>query len=101
MKNFTKMLAATAIASFTVIGCEKDSQQLPQGTIPQETLNKIYNLGFGTDNVQVIEEGYLVEGDIVLTDELLNSIPDQQFLLIANNEQYHTINLVTGLPQNI
>lgn len=101
MKNFTKMMAVVAIASFTIVGCQKDSQQLPPGTIPQEVLNKISNLGFGTSDVQIVEEGYLVEGDIVLTEELLNSTPDQQLLRIANNEQYRTTNLVTGLPVNI
>ncbi len=101
MKNFTKMLAVTAIVSLTIIGCQKDSQQPQQGAIPQEILNKISSLGFSTENVQLDEDGYLVEGDIILTDELLNSTPDQQLLLIANNEQYRTTNLVTGLPVNI
>lgn len=101
MKNFTKILFVVSMASFTIMSCQKDSQQVPQGTVSPETLNKIYNLGFGTDNVQVVEEGYLVEGDIILTDELLNSTPDQQLLQIANNEQYRTTNLVTGLPVNI
>ncbi|MBA3649185.1 MAG: protease [Chitinophagales bacterium] len=104
MKIFTKMLTVAALASLTLIGCQKDSQQISQvqqTRISQETLNKIHNLGFGTDDVQIVEQGYLVEGDIVLTEELLNSTPDQQLLRIANNEQYRTTNLVTGLPRNI
>lgn len=91
-----KTLAIIAIASFAVVGCKKNDLQQPvQEQISQETLNKIYNQGFGTTNVQKIDEGYLVEGDIILTEEFLNSTPGGNFLRIANNEQYRTTNLVS------
>src|SRR6185436_20950156 len=44
---------------------------------------------------------YLVEGDIVITDEQLSHQPTTQFLRVGDEEQYRTNNLVTGLPRNI
>jgi hypothetical protein len=43
-----------------------------------------------------LEEGYLVEGDIILTEEDLQITVDPLTLRIAENEQYRTNNLVTG-----
>jgi hypothetical protein len=42
-----------------------------------------------------------VENDIFLSEEDLNKPMDIKSLIIADNEQYHTTNLVTGLPRNI
>lgn len=101
MQKLIRTLSIIGIASLVVIGCKKNDLQPIQEPISQETLTKIYNQGFGTSNVQKIEEGYLVEGDIVLTEEFLNSRPGGRLLRIANNEQYRTDLLVTGLPRNI
>src|ERR1700752_510191 len=72
-----------------------------QTSISNETLARIAALGFSNQNVHKTDAGYLVEGDIVLTDELLNSTPDQKLMRIANTEQYRTTNLVSGLPRVI
>lgn len=69
--------------------------------IPQTVKDQIYAAGFGTSNIIKVEEGYLVEGDIVLTPEWLNNNPARQVLRTATGEQYHTTNLVTGLPRTI
>jgi hypothetical protein len=95
MQKMIKTLAVIGFISLTVISCKKNDIQPIQDQISQETLNKIYNQGFGTSNVQKIEEGYLVEGDIVLTEEFLNSTPGGNLLRIANNEQYRTTLLVS------
>jgi len=89
------------MAGFAITSCKKEAKEVTQDQISQETLTKIYDHGFGTSNVQRIEEGYLVEGDIILTEEFLNSTPGGNFLRIANNEQYRTTLLVTGLPRTI
>ena len=85
------------------VSCKKaattSSDQQP--AIASETLAKIKALGFSNENVRQTDDGYLVEGDIVLTDELLNSVNDQMLLRIANTEQYRTTNLVTHLPRVI
>jgi hypothetical protein len=71
------------------------------GSISSETLARISALGFSDQNVHRTATGYLVEDDIVLTDELLNSVPDQKLMRIANTEQYRTTNLVRSLPRVI
>ncbi|WP_394767674.1 M57 family metalloprotease [Ferruginibacter sp.] len=85
----------------TVSSCKKTSTTtVSDDGISAETKVKIANLGFGTGNVQKTDDGYLVEGDINLTDELLNSTPSQLLLRVGTAEQYRTTNLVTvGLPK--
>ena len=101
MRQMLKPLAFLLIAGFAITSCKKEVKDAAQDQISDETLTKIYNHGFGRSNVQKVEEGYLVEGDIILTEEFLNTMPGGNFLRIANNEQYRTTNLVTGLPRNI
>ncbi len=101
MRQLFRPLALLLIAALAITSCKKDAAAPAQDEISQETLSKISTHGFGTSNVQKIEEGYLVEGDIILTEEFLNSTPGGNYLRIANNEQYRTTNLVTGLPRVI
>src|SRR5689334_12439902 len=102
MKKIWMPLAVSCLTAFTFVACKKDAKTTARNDeISQLTLSKIKDLGFGTSNVRKVDEGYLVEGDIILTDELLNSTPDQSLLRIANNEQYRTTNLVTHLPRTI
>jgi hypothetical protein len=96
-----KPLALLLIAGISITSCKKDTAAPAQVEISQEILSKISNHGFGTSNVQKTEDGYLVEGDIILTEEFLNSTPGGNYLRIAENEQYRTTNLVTGLPRVI
>ena len=96
MRQMFKTLALVLIAGLTITSCKKEAKETPQDQISEETLAKIYNHGFGTSNVQRIEEGYLVEGDIILTEEFLNSTPGGNFLRIGTTEQYRTTNLVDG-----
>ena len=90
------MPLAVAITAFSFVACKKDTKEAVQEEISQETLTKIYNHGFGKNNVQKVEEGYLVEGDIILTEDYLNSAPGGNFLRIAEVEQYRTTNLVNA-----
>lgn len=86
------------------ISCKKELKQenLPvQEEVSQAVKDKIFALGFTSSNAQKIPEGYLVEGDIVITEEELNRTPETQLLAIANEEHYRTYNLVTGLPRNL
>jgi hypothetical protein len=86
----------------SLYSCKKTSQDVLQNDgISAETKAKISALGFGTSNVHKTDDGYLVEGDILLTEELLNSTPDQMLLRVADNEQYRTTNLVKKLPRVI
>ena len=96
-----KILAFFAVAMFTITSCKKDVKQTVKEEISQETITMISKLGFSTNNVQKIDEGYLVEGDIILTDASLNETPASPKLRIAEVEQYNTFNLVTGTPRTI
>ncbi len=103
MKKIWIPAAVACFTALTFVACKKDARQISEQKedMSQATLSKIKDLGFGTNDVRKVDEGYLVEGDIVLTDELLNSAPDQSLLRIANNEQYRTTNLVKNLPRTI
>lgn len=102
MKVFASTLALLCAISLSVTSCKKDLKEtaLPD-EVSSETLAKISNLGFATNNVQVTEDGYLVEGDIILTQEFLNSGSQRPLLRVGDEEQYRTTNLVTGLPRTI
>lgn len=103
MKKFWMPVTLASIIAFSLVACKKDaktSSTQPEA-ISTETLAKIKQLGFSTSTAQKVDEGYLVEGDIVLTDELLNSTPQSKLLRVGNEEQYRTTNLVTRLPRTI
>jgi hypothetical protein len=92
-----KRLLVFTVLAVTLFSCKKTSTEtLQDNEISSEIKAKISALGFGTSNVQKTDDGYLVEGDINLTNELLNSTPDQKLIRIAGNEQYRTTNLVTA-----
>ena len=95
MKKTFKLLSMLAIGTLAFTSCKKDAGMDATEEISAATLSKISQQGFGTSNVQKIEEGYLVEGDIVLTEDFLNQRPGGALLRVANNEQYRTTNLVT------
>jgi Dual-action HEIGH metallo-peptidase len=100
MKNLLRMLAILCIASLTIIGCKKNSLQPQQDEISQDVLTQIHNIGFSNTNVQKVDEGYLVEGDIILTQNDFRSTTPVT-LIRVNEEQYRTTNLVKSLPRVI
>jgi hypothetical protein len=104
MKFMTKTLALLCVLSLSIMSCKKDlqkPQEVAQDEVSQAVKDKIFALGFTASTAQKIDEGYLVEGDIVLTEADLNSVPENVFMRIANDEQYRTFNLVSGLPRNL
>jgi hypothetical protein len=95
MKHVTKTLAVLFLGGMVALtACKKDAKTTVEA-ISQETLAKIATLGFSTNDVQKIDEGYLVEGDIILTDADLYARPASPSLRIAEEEQYNTNNLVS------
>lgn len=96
-----KLLSLASIALVgAIISCQSDEGLVSKNEIPQVTLNKIGKLGFSTENVIPVREGFIVEGDIMLHHHDLDASPKRRFLDIANGEQYHTNNLVNG-PRTI
>lgn len=94
------MICALFFGAF-LNSCQEDNSAASEKLVSQEVLDQIWNLGFSNKDVQKIEEGYLVEGDIILTEADLQNHADPITLRIAETEQYRTNNLVTGGAQTI
>lgn len=90
------------VSALAFSSCSKESASAPKTeALTTETLSQIKALGFGTDDVRAVEGGFVVEGDILLTPELLASAPSYGTLRVGQDEQYRTTNLVTGLPRTL
>jgi len=95
-------LAALVLIAACLSSCsKKDPVTAADQAISSEVKAKITALGFDPVDAKVSENGYIVEGDIFLTDEDLNKPAEINTLGVANGEQYHTTNLVNGMPRNI
>ncbi len=101
MRKLIKIAGLPVLLCFVLLSCKKNSKETIVEPIGQDVLAKIAELGFSNKNVQLHSEGYLVEGDIVITKDHLNGRPEKLLMRIADEEQYRTYNLVTGLPRNI
>jgi hypothetical protein len=101
MRKLFKPFVIATLSIFIISSCSKEKQEQTTDVVSPEIIAKIAKLGYGTSEVQKIDEGYLVEGDIILTDKNLNEVPTSPVLRIANVEQYRTNNLVTALPRTI
>ena len=103
MKRF-KLLPLVALlgGALAVSSCSKKEEVVADSpTISAEVSAQIKALGFGTGDVRKTDEGYVVEGDILLTPEMLGASAVQQFLRVGQIEQYRTYNLVGSLPRTL
>lgn len=105
MKN-TKFLSLGMVCALFlgVSSCKKKNTSEPtdnKAEISANTLQQIKSLGFSVENARKVDNGYLVEGDIVLTDANLNEKSLSPNLNIAETEQYRTTNVVKSLPRVI
>jgi hypothetical protein len=94
MRNTLPLLALSGLFSLLFTACTKDVKEPDAGELTSSELAQIESLGFSTNGVQRIDEGYLVEGDIVLTAADLKASPSSPNMVIAQEEQYRTFNLV-------
>jgi hypothetical protein len=102
----TKFLsvAAACLLFTTLYSCKSnDTEKVAENKtdISTATLEKVKSLGFSTENIRKIDGGYLVEGDILLTEANLTETTTSTNLNIAETEQYRTTNVVTSLPRVI
>ena len=81
--------------------CTKATDVAGETELSQDIKDAIFRLGFTSDGAYASDGGYIVEGDIFLTDADLQATPDYMFLRVGDVEQYRTNNLVTGLPRTI
>lgn len=96
MKRINNLLAVAIIASVTFTACSDQSDVVADDlSVSDEVTAQIAALGFDVENFvpTKFENGYLVEGDIYLTDADLATMGKGQPL--ATVEQYSTNNLVS------
>ena len=92
------MLAA--VAGLTVISCSQEEPTAADLSVPDEITAQIAALGFDVDNQPPLSYddgtnvGYVVEGDIFLTDQDLATMGEGH--PVASVEQYSTDNLVNA-----
>ncbi len=105
MKNTRFLsLAAACLLSTALYSCKSNNTEDAvenKTDISNNTLSQIKTLGFSTDNIRKIDGGYLVEGDILLTEDNLTEVSTDANLNIAETEQYRTTNTVKALPRVI
>ncbi|MBF9142601.1 M57 family metalloprotease [Hymenobacter properus] len=96
-------LIALAGAALSATSCSKKEEATvaTPAAVSQEVKAQIQALGFGTQDVKAVDGGYVVEGDMLLTNELLASAPGYSTLRVGDVEQYRTTNLVGNLPRVI
>ena len=95
MKKLFGNVAAVCAAVVLLASCKKDAKEVTATDVSLETLSQIQHLGFSTDGVKKTAGGYLVEGDILLRETDLTSSPSSPNMVVANEEQYKTFNLVS------
>ncbi len=100
-KLFAIAMVGTIALSMSACKNDETTTKPNNNEISSATLSKIASMGFSTDEARKVDGGYLVEGDILLTEENLASKSTSPILNIAETEQYRTTNVVTGLPKVI
>ncbi|MDX5437728.1 MAG: protease, partial [Pontibacter sp.] len=67
---FTKrlLLCAAVIATLGFASCQQEEEISNKEEVSQEVLSQIKALGFSNQNVQKVDGGYVVEGDIFLSN---------------------------------
>lgn len=98
MKKTLKPFLLACCAAFVLTACQKATSEAPaEAPISDAVIGQINALGFNTTGVQKIDEGFLVEGDIVLTEaDLAGAAPTSPEMIVANEEHYRTNNLVNA-----
>jgi hypothetical protein len=94
MKRLIRPFAAICAALTLLSSCKKDAKEIVSDEVSADVLSQIKSLGFSTEGVQKQNGRYLVEGDILLSPSDLASSPSSPNMVIANEEQYRTFNLV-------
>ncbi|SNR42993.1 M57 family metalloprotease [Hymenobacter mucosus] len=93
--------AMLAVSALSLSSCQEKANVEVKNEVSETAVNQIKALGFTAAGAQKVAGGVMVEGDIMLTDEMLASTPDYKMVRVGEDEQYRTTNLVTGLPRTI
>jgi hypothetical protein len=102
MKKF-KLLPMFALLggalAFSSCSKKEEAAAVAPTSASADAMAQIKALGFNAQDAKKVDGGYVVEGDMLLTNELLASAPGYATLRVGQDEQYRTTNLVTGLPR--
>jgi hypothetical protein len=100
MKKIFNCAALSLLLASTFISCKKESTTVAEaGVLSQDERSLVASAGFNSNWVEKTSEGYLIEGDILLTKsqltEMSGATPTNNFI-VADEEHYRTYNLVTA-----
>ncbi|WP_426058671.1 M57 family metalloprotease [Hymenobacter sp. B1770] len=99
IKNVLSAAALCTVSALTLFSCSKEQETVAPATqeaiVSQAVISQIKEMGLTTQDIKRVDGGYLVEGDILITDENLANKPDYQLLRVGDQEQYRTSNLVS------
>ena len=100
LMKLRNILSAAALCTASVLAlssCSKQQETVApaEEAISQTVLSQIKDMGLTTQDIKKVDGGYLVEGDILITDENLTAKPEYQMLRVGTEEQYRTTNLVS------
>ncbi|PSL49316.1 dual-action HEIGH metallo-peptidase [Chitinophaga niastensis] len=102
MNLFIKFFTCFAAGAVLLSACKKDPPTPEDGNkITASTIGKINALGFDTLNVAKVTGGYIVEGDLFLTEKDLETKQGYTTLFIAEADQYKLSYTLTALPRII
>jgi len=102
MKMNVKSLLTCAALSTVLFACQKqDKAPATNSGISADVINQIRAQGFSTDGIVATDGGYIVENDIYIKHSDLGKSLTSPTLRVGEEEQYHTTNLITGLPRVI
>ena len=89
------LIGAAFVAMFSFASCQQDESEVVVNKVSQSTIDMIAAAGFNTQGVERVEGGYLIEGDIIMSEAELAERGKVQALRVGEAEQYRTTNLVS------
>ena len=89
--------ALAAFLLFSLHSCQESTEELEDQVVPQKVIDKLKTMGFNPDGIEVVEEGYRIERDIIIRESDLESLDfhahDHKG---RTDKQYSTNNLVSS-----
>lgn len=88
-----------------LFACQQERDELEVETlqgVPIEIISKLQDAGFDTsEGLMPYQNGYLVEYDILLTEEQIDELITSNATSQGRTKHYRTTNLVTGMPRTL
>ncbi len=94
MKTSLTIIVCCLLTCIVFFACRKEHAGVGTEEVPETVLAKISGLGFSKKGVMKVKNGYIVEGDILLTDSDLNKKNNVIRLNVAETEHYRTNKLI-------